>query len=95
MPAPRNDDRDPDPGSRWRPLGAGSPEMPVKEVKDLVPAIDRLLGAVIRAIVRKKRMAGAVVAVELVIFAVLLQFRLGLVDVLWRRVGVFIAEQTQ
>jgi hypothetical protein len=39
--------------------------------------------------------AGAVVAVELVILAVLLQFRLGLVDVLRGRVGVFIAEQAQ
>jgi hypothetical protein len=39
--------------------------------------------------------AGAVVAVELVILAVFLQFRLGLVDMFGRRVGVFIAEQAQ
>src|ERR1700746_1153279 len=102
MPAPPNDRafysrRE---GSRsgeppGRPLGAGSAEMTVEEIKDLVPSIDRLLGAVIRAIPGKESVAGAVVAVELVILAVLLQFRRGVVAMVGRRVGVFIPEQAQ
>ena len=44
-------------------------EMLVQEGKDLVPAVDRLLGAVIRTIMRKERVAGAVVAMKLVVLA--------------------------
>jgi len=43
--------------------------MLVQEGKDLVPAVDRLLGAVIRTIMRKERVAGAVVAMKLVVLA--------------------------
>jgi hypothetical protein len=50
-------------------LGARRAKMLVEEGKDLVPAIDRLLRPVIRAIVRKERVTGPVIAVELVVFA--------------------------
>ena len=43
--------------------------MLVEEAKDLVPAVDRLLGAVIRTIMRKERMPGPIIAVELIILA--------------------------
>jgi hypothetical protein len=69
--------------------------MPVKEIKHLVPAVDCLLGAVIRTIPSKKCVAGAIVAMKLVVLAVLLQFRLGLVHMFGRRIGVFIPKQTQ
>ena len=76
-------------------LRARSAEMLVEKGKDLVPAVDRLLRPVIRAIMRKKRVAGAVIPVEFVILAVLLQLRLGAVDLVGRRVRVLVAEQTQ
>src|SRR5438045_2165320 len=63
-------------------LGARSAEMPVKEVKDLVPAVDRLLGPVIRPVPREEGVAGAVVAVELIVLPGALQSLFGLVDVL-------------
>ena len=67
--------------------------MPVKEIKDLMPAVDRLLGAVIRTIMRKERMAGAVIAVELIVLAQPLQFGLGPVDLVGCGVRIFVAEQ--
>ena len=76
-------------------LAARCAEMLVKEGEHLVPAIDRLLRAVIWPITRKEGMAGAVIAVELVILAVFLQFRLGAVDLIGRRVRILVAEQSQ
>src|ERR1700758_1578052 len=51
-------------------------EVLMEEREDLVPAIDSLFRAVIRAIPREERVAGSVIAVELVILAVLFQLRL-------------------
>ena len=66
--------------------------MPVKEIKDFMPAVDRRLGAVIRTIMRKERMAGAVIPVELVVLAQALQLGLGAVDLVGGGVGVLVAE---
>ena len=66
--------------------------MPVKEIKDLMPPFDRLLRAIIRTIMRKERMAGAVVPVELVVLAQPLQLGLGAVDLVGGGVGVLVAE---
>src|SRR5262249_34107878 len=68
-PPAKADDRGVDHRPGRRQLSPGSAEMPVKEVKHLMPSVDRLLGAVIRTIMRKERMAGAVIAVELVVLA--------------------------
>ena len=58
--------------------------MLMEEAKDLVPAVDRLLGPVVGAIMGEERMAGTIVAVEFVILAVFLQLRLGTVDLVGR-----------
>jgi len=55
-----------------------------------VPAVDRLLRAVIRPVPREEGVAGAVVAVELIVLAGALQSLFGLVDVLRRGIGIFV-----
>src|SRR5262249_50289863 len=69
--------------------------MLVKERKNLVPAVDRRFGPIIRTIMRKEGVPGAVVAVELVFLAVFFELRLGAVDLIGRRVRVVVAEQTE
>src|SRR5271166_323816 len=44
---------------------------------------------------REERMAGAVIAVEFVVLAMLFQFRFGAVDLIGRRVRVLVAEQSE
>src|ERR1700751_207988 len=82
----------------WRatqPLRAGSTEMLVEEGKDFVPAVDRLFGAVVRAVMREECVTGPVIAVELVVLAQPLEFSLGAVDLVGCGIGVLIAEETQ
>src|SRR5262249_17040075 len=82
--------------SRAPPGSAGrGAKVLVEEVKHLVPAIDCLLGPVIWAVMRKKRVAGAVITVELVVLAKPLKLCLVTVDVIRRRVRVFIAEEAE
>src|SRR3984893_5073464 len=64
----------------------GGAEMLVEEAKDLVPAVDRLVDPVIRAIVSEESVAGSVIAVEFVVLAEPLQFGLVAVDLIGRRV---------
>ena len=66
----------------------------MEEIENLVPAVDRLLVTVIRAVVRKEGVSGAVIAVELVVLAEPLQFGLGAVDLVGRRVRVLVAEES-
>src|SRR5271165_16037 len=96
-PAPpaETDDRRIDHRPAGSPLGTRGAEMLVEEPKDLVPTVDRLLGAVIRAIVCKERVASPVITVELVVLAEPLQFGLGAVDLIRRRVRILVAEQAQ
>ena len=54
--------------------------MLVEEGKDLLPAVERLLRPIGRTRGVEETMAGAVVAVELVVLAELLEHRLGAVD---------------
>src|SRR5262249_42060315 len=72
-----------------------SAEILVEEIKDLVPAVDCLFGAVIRAIMRKERGARTVIAMDLVFLAEPLQLRLVAVDLIGCGVRIFIAEQAQ
>src|ERR1700733_3237817 len=79
-------------GDRSRGLGGG---VLAVEGEDLLPAVVGGLGAVGRAVDREERVAGAVVAVELVGLAVGLQGLLELVDLGRRRVLVVVAEQAE
>src|SRR5271170_2199568 len=67
----------------------------VQEPEYLLPAVQRLLDAVSRTVVVEETMPGAVVAVKLVLFAVLLEFGLVLVHLLRGRRAIFIAEQAE
>ena len=67
----------------------------MEEIKDLVPAVDRLLGPVVRAIMRKERVSGAIIAVELVVLAEPLQLRFVAIDLIGRRVRVFVAKEAE
>ena len=69
--------------------------MLLAERPHLLPAVERLLDAVGRAVVIEEAVAGAVIAVELVLLAVLLQLGLVLVDLLRGRGAVFVAEQAE
>src|SRR5258705_6353929 len=69
--------------------------MLAEEGVGLVPAIDRLLDAVAGPLGGEEAVAGAVIAMELVSLAELLQYRLGAVDMVGRGVLVVIAEQAQ
>src|SRR5207248_11129819 len=67
----------------------------LQERPDLLPAVERLLDAVGRAVIIEEPVPGAVIAVELVVLAVLLEFGLVLVDLLRSRSAVFVAEDTE
>src|SRR5947209_3738844 len=64
--------------------------MPAEEIENLAPAVHGLLGTVERAVPVEEAVAGAIVAVELVALALLLQLGLMLVHLLgaWRAVVV-------
>src|SRR6516162_2779620 len=66
-----------------------------QEAEHLLPAVQRLLDAVGRPVVIEEAVAGAVVAVELIVLAVLLQFGLVLVDLFWRWRPVFVAKEAE
>src|SRR3954469_25266021 len=66
-----------------------------EEGEHLAPAVHRLLDPVERPVPVEEAMAGAVVAVELVILAVLLELGLVLVDLLGAGRPVFVAEQAE
>src|SRR5205807_604940 len=61
----------------------------------LLPAVQRLLNPVHRPVVIEEAVPGTVVAMKLVLFAVLFEFRLVLVNLLRGRRAVFIAEQAE
>src|SRR4029077_224329 len=61
----------------------------------LLPAVERLLDAVGRAVVVEENVPGAVVTVKLVLLAVLLELGFVLVDLLRGRRTILIAEETQ
>ena len=67
----------------------------LQEREHLLPAVERLLDAVGRPVVVEEAVPGAVIAVELVVLAVLLQLGLVLVDLLRGRRAVLVAEQTE
>src|SRR5947199_10737885 len=69
--------------------------MLVKEVEHLGPAIGGLLGTVGNACGVEERVAGAVIAVEAVVFAELFQLRLKTVDVILVWILVVVAEQAE
>src|SRR5579864_479794 len=69
--------------------------MLAEEGPNLVPAIHRLLGPIERPMPVEKAVARAVVAVELVILAVLLEFGLVLVHLLGARRAIVVAEQAE
>src|SRR5215467_4845519 len=58
------------------------PQLLLKEHPDFFPTIHRLLLAVGRPVIVKETVTRAVVAVELIVFALLLQFRLMLIHLL-------------
>src|SRR3977135_2940271 len=66
-----------------------------EEGEHLAPASHRLLGPVERPVPIEEAMAGAVVAVELVRLAVLLELGLGLVHLLRARRAILVAEQAE
>src|SRR5215207_3044367 len=61
----------------------------------LLPAVERLLDAVSRPVVIEEAVAGAVIAVELIVLAVFLQLGLVLADLLRGRGAVLVAEQPE
>src|SRR6516162_11466864 len=67
----------------------------VKKREYLLPAVQRLLDAIHRPVVVEEAVPGAVVAVKLVLFAVLLELGLVLVHLLRGRRTVLIAEETE
>src|SRR5262245_52549567 len=70
-------------------------QMLAEEREDLVPTVQRLLHPVERPMVVEDAVTGAVVAVELVGLAVLLEFRLVLVHLLRARRAVLVAEDAE
>ena len=65
------------------------------EGEHLAPAVHALLGPVQRPVPIEEAVAGAVIAVELMVLAVLLQLGLMLIDLLGARRAVVIAEQAE
>ena len=61
----------------------------------LLPAVQRLLDAVHRPVVVEEAVPGAVVTVKLVVFAVLFELGLVLVDLLWSWGAILIAEEAE
>src|SRR6186997_100762 len=70
-------------------------QMLAVERPDLVPGIHALLGPIERPVPVEEAMSGAIVAVELVILAVLLQLGLVLVHLLRARRAVVVAEEAE
>src|SRR5579862_7325085 len=70
-------------------------QLTIEEIKDLAPAVDRLLGPIGVAQRVEEGVSGAVVAVELVGLAEFLQHRLGAVDLVGGRIGVVVAENAE
>src|SRR6201996_7496612 len=70
-------------------------QMLAVEREHLAPAVHGLLGPVERPVPIEEAVAGAVIAMELVVLAVLLQLGLVLVDLLGARRAVVIAEQAE
>jgi hypothetical protein len=66
-----------------------------EEAEDLAPAVHRLLDPVERPVPVEEAVAGAVVAVELVVLAELLELGLVLVDLLGAGRAVVVAEQAE
>ena len=66
--------------------------MLAEEREDLVPAVHRLLDPVHRPVVIEEAVASTVIAVELLVFFVLLELGLMLVDLLRAGCAVLIAE---
>src|SRR5437016_10294258 len=79
---------------RWA-LPVRSAQRPVGEGEELLPAVHGLLLPVGRAVVVEEAVARAVVAMELVLLAVLLELRLVLIDLLGRRRLVLVAEEPE
>src|SRR5579863_5029015 len=69
--------------------------MPPKEGEYLAPAIHRLLGPIERPVPIEEGVAGAVIAVELVRLAALLELCLVLIDLLRARRAIIVAEQAE
>ena len=69
--------------------------MPFEESKNLLPAIQCLFGPIRVAAGVEERMPGAVVAMEFVILAEALEYRLGPVHLIGRRVGVVVTENAK
>src|SRR3954468_14104399 len=69
--------------------------MLLEEGIGLVPAVDGLLDPVAGSLGGKEAVAGAVIAVELVSLAELLQNRFGAIDMVGRGVLVLVAEQAE
>src|ERR1700730_5710884 len=61
----------------------------------LVPAIHRLLGPIQRPVPIEEAVTGTIVAVELIVLAMLLEFGLVLIHLLWARRAVVVAEQAE
>src|SRR6185312_4083634 len=70
-------------------------QMLAEEGVGLGPAVIRLLGPIGGALGGEEAVAGAVIAMELVALAELLQHRLGLVDLVGRGVLVVVAEDAE
>src|SRR6516162_11511649 len=70
-------------------------EMPVEECKHLVPAVERLFGAVGGPRGVEKSVAGSVVAVELVVLAEFFEHGFGAVDLVAIGIFVVVAEQAE
>src|SRR5258708_4993352 len=69
--------------------------MLAEESPYLVPAIHRLLGPIERPVPIEEAMAGAVVAMELIRLAVLLELGLVLVHLLRARCAILVAEEAE
>ena len=69
--------------------------MTTEEVVNLVPAINRLFSAIARTVPIKEGMTRAIIAIELIGLAMLLQDRFGFIHLLDVRLRIFIAEETE
>src|SRR5260370_30225574 len=73
----------------------GTAEILAKEFEDLVPAVRGLLDPVVWPIPGEEGVARTVIAVELVILAEPLQLGIGAVDLIGRRVRIFVTEEPE
>ncbi len=72
-----------------------SHEITAVKVEHFAPAVRGLFGAIGVARPIEERVPGAVIAVELVVLAELLEYRLGAIDLIGGRIGVVIAENAE